>query len=113
MSLHQLATSHYLQSVFSRGSVVRVFKSKLWRERFQKQIKKIKITSVLCLWAVLCETTKLQELLSMRQTNQEQNVECSLENPQQLNHPTWKKHTLNANNISNEQPSLIGALGHT
>lgn len=51
-------------------------------------------------------------MLSMRQTNQEQNAECSLENPQQLNHPTRKKHTLNANNISNKQPSLNGALAH-
>lgn len=75
--------------------------------------RKRKITSVLCLWAVLCETIKLQEMLSMRQTNQEQNAECSLENPQQLNHPTWEKHTLNANNISNEQPLLNGALART
>lgn len=45
-----------VRSVFSRGSVVRVFNSKIVSEVKIKKKKHRKITSVLCLWAALCGT---------------------------------------------------------
>lgn len=97
-------------SVFSRGSVVRVLNSKnYWDEgKFNPR----KITSVLCLWAALCETIWSKhanshwwawlEWISKANKPRERICDSPLVNPPQLNHHRWKKHTMYPNDISDK-----------
>lgn len=93
-----LTTFHHLQSVFSCGSVVRVFKSKFLTVKGNNYFSSLSLGCIV--YNNLTPSTDEHEKNEpQRQTNQGQ-IERSPDKQQQLNHHRWKKHTMYPKYIS-------------